>query len=212
VEWLTAHPEEGKDVENIMQAQQLVELGKLKQVCSMAKVSRIAEDVADAIDQEQKVIIFTQYTKSLNAIAEACRKIKGIRVATLSGENSQSERQAAVDAFQNDPHTKVFVANIKAGGVGLNLTAAGIVMFADMEWSPEIHSQAEDRAHRIGQAGTVSIWYYVMEETIEEDIVELLEEKRKVIREVMEGQRDRVGGSLASDFLARLKQRMGTTR
>lgn len=215
------------DMENILNAQQLVELGKLKQICSMAKVSRIAADVEEAILAGEKVIVFTQYTKSLEAIAAACREIKiptgakatygklptkAIKVATLSGQDDQTSRQAAVDAFQNDPETKVFVSNIKAGGVGLTLTEARIVMFADMEWSPEIHAQAEDRAHRIGQAGTVSIYYYVMEKTIEEDIVDLLEAKRKIIKEVMEGSRDRMSGSMAADFLERLKQRLGKTR
>lgn len=215
-------------MENTISAQQLVELGKLKQICSMSKVDRMSADIADAAEAGEKVIVFTQYTNTLEAIAKACREIKvttgekssygkiptkAIKVVTLSGQNSQSERQAAVDAFQNDPDTKVFVSNIKAGGVGLNLTEARIVMFADMEWSPEIHAQAEDRAHRIGQAGTVSVYYYVMEDTIEEDIVDLLEAKRKIIKEVMAGSRDNMsGGSMASAFLSRLKKRLGTTR
>lgn len=214
-------------VDRTVSAQQLVELGKLKQVCSLAKVARIAADVEEAINAGEKVIVFTQYTKTLHEIAAACRAIKietgekssygriptkAIKVATLSGQDDQTSRQAAVDAFQNDPETKVFVSNMKAGGVGLTLTEARIVMFADMEWSPEIHAQAEDRAHRIGQAGTVSVYYYVMEETIEEDIVDLLEAKRKIIKEVMEGSLDRMSGSMASDFLERLKKRLGKTR
>lgn len=226
VAWLEAHPREDLDMDDILNAQQLVELGKLKQVCSMAKISRIASDIEEAIAAGEKVIVFTQYTKTLESIAEECRKIKYdtgksafgkistklIKVATLSGQDDQHSRQAAVDAFQNDPETKVFVSNIKAGGVGLTLTEARIVMFADMDWSPEIHAQAEDRAHRIGQEGTVNVYYYVMEKTIEEDIVDLLEGKRKIIKEVMEGSRDRMSGSMAADFLERLKRRLGKTR
>lgn len=214
-------------IERTVSAQQLVELGKLKQVCSLSKVSRIAADIADAVEAGEKVIVFTQYTKTLEEVAAACREIKvetgakatygkiptkKIKVVTLSGQDSQEKRQAAVDAFQNDPETKVFVSNMKAGGVGLTLTQARIVMFADMEWSPEIHAQAEDRAHRIGQEGTVNVYYYVMEKTIEEDIVDLLEAKRRIIKEVMEGSRDRMSGSMAADFLDRLKQRLGKTR
>ena len=91
------------------------------------------------------------------------------------------ERQEAVDGFQNKDDIMVFVANIKAGGVGITLTAASQVIFADMDWSPEIHRQAEDRAHRIGQTGTVNVYYYVMEKTIEEDIVDVLTQKQETI-------------------------------
>lgn len=214
-------------IERTVSAQQLVELGKLKQVCSLAKVDRMIADIDAAIQAGEKVIVFTQYTNTLKTIAAACSEIKvetdgkafmgkiptkKIKVATLSGQDSQTSRQAAVDAFQNDPETKVFVSNMKAGGVGLTLTEARIVMFADMEWSPEIHAQAEDRAHRIGQGGTVNVYYYVMEKTIEEDIVDLLEGKRRIIKAVMEGSIDRMSGSMAADFLARLKQRLGKTR
>src|SRR5690606_2644923 len=76
VEFLSNNPDPEKDVENILNAQQLVELGKLKQVCSMAKIPRIVADVENAIEQGEKVIIFTQYKNSLEAIAAACREIK----------------------------------------------------------------------------------------------------------------------------------------
>ena len=128
---------------------------------------------------------------------------------TLTGQHKQDERQHAVDMFQNDEDTKVFIANIIAGGVGITLTEASIVMFADMEWSPEIHSQAEDRAHRIGQEGTVNVYYYVLADTIEEDIVDILERKKSLIRAVMDGTQDAVyENSMASEFLDRLKDRM----
>ena len=137
----------------------------------------------------------------------------GIKSVRLTGEDDMDARQEAVDAFQSDPETKVFVANIKAGGVGLNLTAASHVMFADMEWSPAIHDQATDRAHRIGQKGTVNVYYYVCEQTIEEDIVEILQRKLQTIQAVIDGKDAPEDGSLGAEFLERLKARvMGTTR
>lgn len=177
--WLEAHPDEGKDIHNVMSAQALIELGKLKQVCSLAKVDRITADVENAIEQGSKVIIFSQYTKT---IVELRNKMSGkkIRCVTLTGEDDQDQRQKAVDSFQQDG-SDVFIANIKAGGIGLTLTAASIVMFADMEWSPEIHRQAEDRAHRIGQTGTVNVYYYIAENTIEEDIIDILTAKQETI-------------------------------
>lgn len=198
-------------IENILNAQSLVELMKLKQVCSKAKTERIVEDIGRAVE-ESKVIVFTQFTETVEIIREELRKM-GIKSVRLTGEDDMDARQEAVDAFQSDPETKVFVANIKAGGVGLNLTAASHVMFADMEWSPAIHDQATDRAHRIGQKGTVNVYYYVCEQTIEEDIVEILQRKLQTIQAVIDGKDAPEDGSLGAEFLERLKARvMGTTR
>ncbi len=179
--WLEAHPDENKDIGNVLSAQALIELGKLKQVCSQAKILRICEDIQNAVEQGQKVIVFSQFTATVEHI-EATLRANKIRSVTLTGATQQDDRQHAVDAFQ-DPESdfKVFIANIKAGGVGLTLTAASIVIFADMDWSPETHRQAEDRAHRIGQTGTVNVYYYIAENTIEEDIIDILTAKQETI-------------------------------
>ena len=223
ISWVEAHPE-GKNFENILNAQALVEIGKLKQVCSIAKIKRIAEDIESAIEQGEKVIVFSQFTNTIKQIAEEAKKIKietGMKdgwgknvmqpagVVTLTGEDNMNARQESVDAFQNEDNVKVFVANIKAGGVGLNLTAATQVMFADMDWSPAIHDQATDRAHRIGQNKMVNVRYYVMENTIEEDIVEILQKKLQTIGQIVDGKAEAEDGTLAGEFLDRLKKRMG---
>ena len=204
VQWVANHPELGKDLGNVLMAQQLVELQKLKQVCSLAKVPRIAADVRNAIEQGEKVIVFSQYTETIHQLAQELRK-EG--VVTLTGADDQNARQRAVDAFQGTDSVKVFVANLKAGGVGLTLTAATIVMFADMDWSPEQHAQAEDRAHRIGQGGTVNVYYYVTTGTIEEDIVRILEAKKEIIKALVEGQAGRMKGVSMAEEIARLTAR-----
>lgn len=181
IDWIEKHPDAERDIENIKGAQQLIEIGKLKQVCSLAKVSRIVADIENAIEQGEKVIVFSQYTKTIGQIANSI----GNRAVTLTGSDDQNSRQIAVDTFQNDPNCKVFIANIKAGGVGITLTAASIVIFADMDWSPEIHNQCMDRAHRIGQKGTVNVYYYVIKDTIEEKIVDLLSEKKEIISKLV---------------------------
>ncbi len=179
LKWVAEHPE-GKNIGNILDAQAMIKLGKLKQVCSQAKVKQIVEDVANSVEQGEKVIVFSQFTETINQISELIQK-RDIGTVVLTGQNDMDERQVSVDKFQNDPETKVFVANMKAAGVGLNLTAASIVIFADMDWSPEIHNQAMDRAHRIGQKGTVNVYFYVMENTIEEDIIDILQRKQEAI-------------------------------
>lgn len=182
--WVEAHPDAERDIENIKDAQQLIELGKLKQVCSLAKVKSIADDIENAIEQGEKVIVFSQYKNTIHMLKDYMDQKKIGRVV-LTGENDSEERQKAVDDFQNKDETKVFIANIKAGGVGITLTAASIVIFADMEWSPEIHNQAMDRAHRIGQTGTVNVYYYVAKDTIEGQIVELLSRKKDIISQLV---------------------------
>ena len=210
-----------KDLGNILIAQQLVELGKLKQVCSRAKIKRVIDDAENAIQQGNKVIIFSQYTQTIHDIAEGIRKIKiqkpgeekkdiKAKAVTLTGTDDQNERQKAVDEFQGDESVMAFVGNIKAAGVGLTLTKSNIVIFADMDWSPGVHGQAEDRAHRIGQGNTVSVYYYVCTDTIEEDIMEMLDEKKKVITEILEGKKDRVKAvAMGEEIIRKVAQRAG---
>lgn len=205
LDFLAANPIPEKNIDNIMMARQLVELQKLKQVCSRAKISRIVSDIANSVEQEEKVIVFSQYTETIRQISEKLKE-KGIKNVTLTGSDDMEARQKSVDNFQNDENTKVFIANIKAGGVGINLTAASIVIFADMDWSPEIHRQAEDRAHRIGQEGTVNIYYYICPGTIEEDIIETLNDKKHVMDQILEGGEEKTGAK--KDFLEKLRKKV----
>ena len=221
VEYLKLNPPE--NIKNIMATRQLVEIQKLKQVCSRAKIDQIVKDAQIAIEQGEKVIVFTQYVKTLESIKAGMKKIKHdsggtddygkpkmepIEVAVLSGATKQNDRQEAVDSFQNNDRVKAFVANIKAGGVGITLTEASIVMFADMDWTPEVHSQAEDRAHRIGQNRMVNVSYYVTQDTIEMDIIELLAKKKQMVNEVIDGTKDRVQSkSILPDFIRKMSER-----
>jgi len=197
-----------RNIDNIIMARHLVEIQKLKQVASRWKVARIVEDTRNAVEQGEKVIIFSQYTETIKMIAGELRtgsKINpAIKTVTLTGADDMNERQLAVDSFQNSDDTKVFVANRKAGGVGLNLTAASSVMFADLDWTPETHRQAEDRAHRIGQSGMVNVYYYVAIGTIEEDIVSVLNKKKNVMDQILEGGKNRLSRSSSQEMFLRL--------
>jgi len=221
MEYLKLNPPE--NLKNIIATRQLVEVQKLKQVCSKMKIEKIVEDAKNAIEQGEKVIVFTQYVDTLERIKAGMKKIKYdfgkteygkpklelIEVVVLSGATKQPDRQKAVDAFQKDERVKVFIANIKAGGVGITLTEASVVMFADMDWTPEVHSQAEDRAHRIGQNRMVNVHYYVTQDTIEMDIIELLAKKKQMVSEVIDGTKDRVQiKSILPDFIRRMNERI----
>lgn len=185
VDWLAAHPE-GKNIENIMSAQQLVELMKLKQVCSQAKVPMVAEQVKEANAEGESVIIFTQFTKTLDELRKTLGPVVGTaNIYTLDGSNDMQEREHAVRGFQGSTVPAVFIGNIKAAGVGITLTKASTVIFADMDWSPAVNEQAEDRAHRIGQTGTVNVYYHICRGTIEEDIARVILDKQGTIGELM---------------------------
>jgi hypothetical protein len=99
----------------------------------------------------------------------------------LTGESSEQERQAAVDAFQNDPAVKVFIGSITAAGVGITLTASSHVIFAELDWVPGNISQMEDRAHRIGQTETVLVQHIVLQDSLDCRMAHLLVEKQAVI-------------------------------
>lgn len=187
IQWIMDHPEimEEKDLGNIMAVQHLVELGKLREVASLAIVDQVAEQINEMIDAGEKVIVFTSFKSVLEAYKKA---VKRCRKVELTGSTSQKKRQEAVDQFQNDPDTKVFFGNIDAAGVGITLTAASKVVFPDPDWNPEVHSQAEDRAYRIGQKGTVNVYYYMAEDTIHEDIVlDMHVAKKAITAAIQEG-------------------------
>jgi SNF2 family DNA or RNA helicase len=118
----------------------------------------------------------------LDIIATYLKEI-GISNLYLSGKTEN--RQKLVDAFQNDPTIPVFLISLKAGGVGLNLTAADVVIIFDPWWNPSVENQAVDRAHRIGQNKTVNVYRLLTLGTIEEKIFKLKEKKQNLFNAVI---------------------------
>jgi SWI/SNF-related matrix-associated actin-dependent regulator 1 of chromatin subfamily A len=210
VDFVKNNPEMNEaKIKNIMLTRQLVEIGKLKQVCSKSKVEKIVEDTMNAVEQYQKVIIFSQYIDTIEEISNALGKTGHVK---FTGEMDDRAKQKAVDSFQQDPSVKVFIGSIKAAGVGITLTEASIVMFADLDWSPEINAQAEDRAHRMGQTGTVNVYYYIQTGTIDEDIMEILSQKKIISQALIDGQAiEQNEVSVVKDFLARMAGKLSTT-
>lgn len=173
-----------RKINNIEASQHLVELQKLQQVTSAAKIRSVVEDAYKEAKRGNKVLIFTIYTDTIDKMKRIFTHNK-LKVAVLNGQTKNESRVKAVDALQNDPDTNIFIGNIKAAGVGITLTAANKVYFIDSEWTPALNQQAEDRAHRYGQANDVDIYYYLAEGTIDEDKQEALEAKRKIINTIL---------------------------
>jgi SWI/SNF-related matrix-associated actin-dependent regulator 1 of chromatin subfamily A len=156
-------------------------LMKIRQVIAYEKVPYTCELIDKFIEQGKKVIVFTNFTMSLDMIHEKYKK----NSVTLDGRMSKERRQDSVDRFQNDDKIKVFISNIKAGGVGITLTAAETVIMNDLSFVPSDHSQAEDRAYRYGQKNSVLVYYPVFENTIEMIVYNILQKKKNIIDQVM---------------------------
>jgi non-specific serine/threonine protein kinase len=129
-----------------------------------------------------KALIFSQFVEMLKLVRAELDRL-GIKYAYLDGKTR--DRQAAVDTFQNTAEIPFFLISLKAGGVGLNLTAADYVIHLDPWWNPAVEMQASDRAHRIGQDKPVFVYKIIARGTVEEKILELQERKRALVRSVI---------------------------
>jgi SNF2 family DNA or RNA helicase len=129
------------------------------------------------ISEGHKILVFSSFVKHLDLYANELRN-KRIRFAMLTG--ASTNREKIVNSFQNDPENKIFLISLKAGGVGLNLTAADYVFILDPWWNPASEMQALNRAHRIGQDKSVFVYRYITSNSIEEKITRLQEKKSKL--------------------------------
>ena len=178
-------------------------LSTLRRKLAVAKTKTTIEFIQNALDQGEKVLVFSCFDEPLQKIHEHFEDASVL----LTGATPAGKRQALVDRFQEDKAVRVFTANIQAGGVGLNLTAARQVVFNDLDWVPANHYQAEDRAYRIGQTGAVQVSYMVAQGTIDGFVQTVLDTKAALVDSVIEGRAlDQVGGG---DVLGELEWLMG---
>lgn len=161
----------------------MVKIGRARQMLEVAKIDYIA-DYVGGLRQEDKVIVFCQYTQSIAAF-QAAFEAAGIKYVTLTGADSLKKRQQAIDAFQKDKGTRIFLATTDAAYVGITLTAANYVMFASRPWTPGKEAQAEDRAYRNGQERPVIVVQPYIPGTLDEALAALLDHKRRIADDVM---------------------------
>ena len=175
-DWYDKNPEESKSL-----TVQFSKLTKVRQIIADEKIQQTIEIAENIVEQGKKVIIFCNFTDSLNKIVEHFGK----SAVKLDGSMSQHERQYSVDQFQENDKIKVFVGNIKASGTGITLTAGEAAIFNDLSFLPSDHAQAEDRSYRYGQKNNVLVYYPIFENTIEGIIYDILNNKKQVIATVM---------------------------
>jgi SWI/SNF-related matrix-associated actin-dependent regulator 1 of chromatin subfamily A len=187
-EWYKNNSEESSSL-----TVQFSKLMQVRKLIANEKVSQTIEFAENIIDQGKKVIIFTNFTDTLQSIYQHFGK----SAVYLDGSCSNSVRQQAVDRFQTDDKIKVFVGNLKAAGVGLTLTAAEVVIMNDLSFVPAEHSQAEDRAYRFGQKSNVLVYYPIFENTIEKTIYDVLNKKKRIISTVLgDNQQNEIGDTV----------------
>jgi SNF2 family DNA or RNA helicase len=182
---------------------QFSKLMKVRKVIANEKVKQTIEFVENILEQGKKVIIFTNFTDTLQSIFQHFSK----KAVYLDGSCSNAQRQQAVDLFQTDEKIQVFVGNLKAAGVGLTLTAAEVVIMNDLSFVPAEHAQAEDRAYRYGQKSNVLVYYPLFDNSIEGAIYDILNNKKRIINTVMGDGIIENPGDVAEEILKLINKR-----
>lgn len=153
----------------------MVMIGILKNISARGKLKDVFEFVDDILESGEKLVIFAHLKEVISAIHQQYPK-----AVTITGSDSASERQHAVDSFQKNPDTKLIICSIKAAGVGLTLTASSRVAFVELPWTAADCDQCEDRCHRIGQLDSVTCTYFLGQNTIDEKIYRIIQTKREI--------------------------------
>ena len=176
----------------------LAELTKIRQICcdpellfekyngGSAKRTACLELIQSAMEGGHKMLVFSQFTSMLELLGQDLTR-GGISYYKITGATPKQQRVELVSAFNGDD-TPVFLISLKAGGTGLNLTGADVVIHYDPWWNQAVQNQATDRAHRIGQTKAVSVYKLIAKDTIEEKIVKMQEDKRDLADMVLSGE------------------------
>lgn len=152
------------------------------------KIEFLMETLETILQENQQAIIFSQFTTYLDIIQHFFKE-KHWKFSRIDGSQSINKRQEQVDQFQSGK-TPIFLISLKAGGVGLNLTAASYVFIMDPWWNPAVESQAIDRAHRIGQKNTLTVYRPIIKNSVEEKVLKLQEEKKQLFHDLLSSDSD----------------------
>ena len=162
-----------------MRGEVMVRINILRQISARGKVRDVIEFVKDFRENGKKIILFC----SLHEVVDQLKRYFPTAVS-VTGRDSQDEKQRAVDAFQNNPKADIIICSIKAAGVGLTLTASSNVAFVEFPWTYADCCQCEDRAHRIGQKDSVTCYYFLGRRTIDEKVYRIIQEKKNIANAV----------------------------
>ena len=194
----------------------LAHLMQLKQICNhpahwsgqggftaarSGKFERIAALCEELAERQERALVFTQFREITAPLAEHLAEVFGRPGLVLHGGTAVAKRQALVEQFQREEGPPFFVLSLKAGGTGLNLTAASHVIHFDRWWNPAVENQATDRAFRIGQRRNVLVHKFVCRGTIEEKIDALIEAKASLACDLLDGGGERLLTEMSDEEL-----------
>lgn len=166
-------------INRAMRGEVMVRMQTLKEIAARGKVKAVADFIHDVIDGGEKLIMFAYLKEVVMAL-----KAEFPDAVTVTGSDNATQKQNAVDRFQNDPECKLIILNFKSGGTGLTLTAASRVGFIEFPWTYSDCEQAEDRAHRNGQKNAVNCYYFLGDKTIDEYMYKVIQIKKDIANEV----------------------------
>jgi SWI/SNF-related matrix-associated actin-dependent regulator 1 of chromatin subfamily A len=199
--WITAN--KGKDkADKAGTVEALARINVLKELCLRGKIESCIDWIEDYLEDGGKLVVFTTRTWILDYIYSEFKQW----AVKVDGSVTGADRQKAVDTFQKDRKVKLFVGNVQAAGVGITLTAASAVCFIDLPWNPASISQASDRCHRIGQTECVNIYFLIANNSIEVEIINLLDAKQKIVDSVLDGKDTNENDTILNDLLKSLKE------
>jgi superfamily II DNA or RNA helicase len=189
VAWLQEQPLELSELEAKVQAtlraERLAQLNTLRRLAARGKLGPALAWIDDFLESEEPLVVFASHREIQEMVVQ--RFPNALHVV---GADKVPDRDAAVQAFQDPEGPQLIVCSTRVAGQGITLTRASNVAFLDLEWSPAMHDQAEDRTHRIGQRDAVTAWYLLAAETIDETMAEVLARKRGIVGAVTDGRRD----------------------
>lgn len=168
------------EIRRKMRMEALVKFMTLRSLATKGKIAQAVDFIRTFLDSGKKLIVFC----SLHEIVDELQKVFP-RAVTVTGRDSAVNKQASVDAFQNNPNVQLIICSIKAAGVGLTLTASSSVAFIELPWTFCDCAQCEDRAHRIGQKSNVTCYYLLAKGTIDGVIYRLIQDKKNVANQIM---------------------------
>jgi SNF2 family DNA or RNA helicase len=189
VAWLREQPLELSELDRrvaaALRAERLAQLNALKRLAARGKSGAALGWIEDFLASDEPLVVFAGHREVQDLLVERFPD-----ALHLLGSDSVTAREAAVRAFQEPDGPQLLVCATRVGGQGITLTRASNVAFLDLEWTPAMHDQAEDRLHRIGQHDAVTAWYLLAAETIDETMIELIARKRGIVGAVTDGRRD----------------------
>ena len=189
IAWLREQPldlgEMEAKVAAALRAERLAQLNALKRLAARGKASAALAWIEDFLASDEPLVVFAGHREVQELLLEGFPD-----ALHILGRDSINQREAAVDAFQDADGPQLIVCATRVAGQGITLTRASNVAFLDLEWTPAMHDQAEDRCHRIGQHDAVTAWYLLAADTIDETMIELISRKRGIVGAVTDGRRD----------------------